>query len=174
MADFALRAAYYLNLPAKGPIPIPRITERWTVPRSHFIFKKSQENWQRITMRRVVQVLDGDPEVVRRWLGFVRRWAWHGVGMKADVWEWEGMEGLGYGKEARAKRDGPTEGEVEEALERGRWELFGRRAGLNSKEEVEKVLDDYGFRAPTEKKDKRSDASPPGRGAKKSAEAPTS
>ncbi|RAL60192.1 hypothetical protein DID88_000814 [Monilinia fructigena] len=27
-SDFALRAAYYLNLPAYGPVPLPRITER--------------------------------------------------------------------------------------------------------------------------------------------------
>ena len=42
-ADFAMRAAYYLGLPAKGPIPLPRKIERWTVPRANFVFKKSQE-----------------------------------------------------------------------------------------------------------------------------------
>src|SRR5262245_3076778 len=41
-SDFALRAAYYLGLPAFGPVPLPRLTERWTVPKAHFIFKKSQ------------------------------------------------------------------------------------------------------------------------------------
>ena len=88
-ADFALRAAYYLNLPAAGPIPLPRITERWTVPRSHFIFKKSQENFERITLRRLIQIQDGHPESVEIWLAFLRKHAYYGVGMKANVWRHE-------------------------------------------------------------------------------------
>ena len=88
-SDFALRAAYYLNLPAAGPIPLPRITERWTVPRSNFIFKKSQENFERITLRRLVQIQDGNPETVELWLAFLRKHAYYGVGMKANVWQHE-------------------------------------------------------------------------------------
>lgn len=88
-ADFALRAAYYLNLPAAGPIPLPRITERWTVPRSNFIFKKSQENFERITLRRLVQIQDGHPETVEIWLAFLRKHAYYGIGMKANVWQHE-------------------------------------------------------------------------------------
>ena len=86
-ADFALRAAYYLNLPAFGPVPLPRITERWTVPRSSFIFKKSQENFERITVRRLVQIRDGNPETVQLWLAFLQKHAYSGVGMKANMWE---------------------------------------------------------------------------------------
>ena len=88
-ADFALRAAYYLNLPAAGPIPLPRITERWTVPRSNFIFKKSQENFERITLRRLIQIQDGHAESVEIWLAFLRKHAYYGVGMKANVWQHE-------------------------------------------------------------------------------------
>lgn len=87
-ADFALRAAYYLNLPAFGPVPLPRITERWTVPKSNFIFKKSQENFERITMRRLIQVKDGHPETVEIWLAFLKKHAYYGIGMKANVWEY--------------------------------------------------------------------------------------
>lgn len=86
-ADFALRAAYYLYLPAVGPIPLPRITERWTVPRSNFVHKKSQENFERITIRRLIQVQDGHPETVEIWLAFLRKHAYYGIGMKANVWE---------------------------------------------------------------------------------------
>jgi ribosomal protein S10 len=86
-SDFALRAAYYLKLPASGPVPLPRIVERWTVPRSNFVHKKSQENFERITLRRLVQIRDGHPEVVQLWLAFLRRHAFYGVGMKANVWE---------------------------------------------------------------------------------------
>ncbi|CAK7269300.1 Tryptophan--tRNA ligase, mitochondrial [Sporothrix epigloea] len=95
-SDFALRAAYYLGLPAFGPVPLPRITERWTVPRSHFIFKKSQENFERITMRRLIQIRDGHPETVQVWLAFLQKHAYPGVGMKANMWE---FDKLGVGKE---------------------------------------------------------------------------
>ena len=89
VADFALRAAYYLGLPAAGPVPLPRITERWTVPRSNFIFKKSQENFERITLRRLIQIQDGHPDAVEIWLAFLRKHAYYGVGMKASVWRHE-------------------------------------------------------------------------------------
>lgn len=86
-SDFALRAAYYLKLPAFGPVPLPRITERWTVPRSSFIFKKSQENFERVTVRRLIQIRDGHPETVQLWLAFLQKHAYYGLGMKANVWE---------------------------------------------------------------------------------------
>lgn len=88
-ADFALRAAYYLNLPALGPVPLPRIVERWTVPRSNFIFKKSQENFERITMRRLIQIQDGDADTVELWLAFLRKYQYYGIGMKANMWQFE-------------------------------------------------------------------------------------
>ena len=85
--DFALRAAYYLGLPAYGPVPLPRMVQRWTVPKSTFIFKKSQENFERITMRRLIQIKDGDAETVQTWLAFLQKHAYYGIGMKANVWE---------------------------------------------------------------------------------------
>jgi ribosomal protein S10 len=86
-ADFALRAAYYLGLAASGPIPLPRIVERWTVPRGNFIHKKSQENFERRTVRRLIQIKDGNPETVEVWLAFLRKHAYYGIGMKANVYE---------------------------------------------------------------------------------------
>ena len=91
-ADFAVRAAYYMGLAARGPIPLPRITERWTVPRANFVFKKSQENFERITMRRLIQIQDGHPDVVKAWLAFLARHQYYGVGMKANIWEYESLE----------------------------------------------------------------------------------
>lgn len=90
-ADFAIRAAYYLNLPVSGPVPLPRITERWTVTRSNFVHKKSKENFERITLRRLIQIKDGNPQAVQAWLAFLRKHAFHGVGMKANVWENESL-----------------------------------------------------------------------------------
>ncbi|KAI9692019.1 MAG: mitochondrial 37S ribosomal protein rsm10 [Bogoriella megaspora] len=119
-ADFALRAAYYLNLPAKGPVPLPRITERWTVPKSNFVHKKSQENFERVTLRRLIQIQDADPEGVQAWLGFLMKYCVSGVGMKANVWECEGVgerRGLA-GLENMAKEVGELFGD--------RWRLFGK------------------------------------------------
>ncbi len=95
-SDFALRAAYFLGLPAFGPVPLPRLTERWTVPKSHFIYKKSQENFERVTVRRLIQIRDGHPDAVQVWLAFLQKHAYYGVGMKANVWEFSNVgESLG-------------------------------------------------------------------------------
>ncbi|RKF80463.1 37S ribosomal protein S10, mitochondrial [Golovinomyces cichoracearum] len=106
MADFALRAAYFLNLPANGPVPLPQIVERWTVPKAHFIHKKIQENFERKTLRRLIQIKDGDSEVVRLWLGFLRKHAYYGVGMKANVWEFAGVD-VAKGMDAALEQNRP-------------------------------------------------------------------
>lgn len=130
-ADFALRAAYYLGLPAKGPVPLPRITERWTVPRSNFIFKKSQENFERITLRRLIQIQDGHPDAVKVWLGFLEKHQYHGVGMKANVWEFEGLDVA-----ARMDEEAATASEEMEE----RWRNFGSRKTRATAEMVEKMV----------------------------------
>ena len=76
-----------MGLPASGPVPLPRITQRWTVPKSHFIFKKAQENFERITLRRMIQIKDGNPETVQLWLAYLRKHQYWGIGMKANMWE---------------------------------------------------------------------------------------
>lgn len=121
-ADFAVRAAYYMGLSARGPVPLPRITERWTVPRSNFIFKKSQENFERITMRRLIQIQDGHPDVVKAWLAFLEKHQYHGVGMKANIWEYEDLETATRAGEAikpddvSRRREGPMMAKVDEIL----------------------------------------------------------
>ncbi|KKY29255.1 putative 30s ribosomal protein s10 [Phaeomoniella chlamydospora] len=116
MTDFAMRAAYYLDLPASGPVPLPRKEERWTVIRSNFAHKKSQENFNRITLRRLIQIQDGHPEVVQTWLAYIRKHAYHGVGMKANVWDYEP---LGVGKNMDEKA-----ADLEQQLEK-KLALFG-------------------------------------------------
>lgn len=130
-----------MGLPCRGPIPLPRITERWTVPRSNFIFKKSQENFERITMRRLVQIQDGDPDVVKAWLAFLTRHQVHGVGMKANIWEWESLDvatRAGYempeGDYSR-RREGPVMRKVDEILgSRGFKEAMEGHKGRESVE----------------------------------------
>lgn len=142
-ADFALRAAYYLHLPAAGPIPLPRITERWTVPRSNFVFKKSQENFERITLRRLIQIQDGHPDTVEIWLAFLRKYAYYGVGMKANVWQheklgkWAGCLYMRFFKLKRLLGVGKTLDVSLENLKQAmepKWAHFGRRKTLQTSE----------------------------------------
>ncbi|MCJ1323021.1 mitochondrial 37S ribosomal protein rsm10 [Xylographa vitiligo] len=135
-ADFALRAAYFLNLPAAGPIPLPRITERWTVPRSNFIYKKSQENFERITLRRLIQIQDGHPDVVEIWLAFLRKHAYHGIGMKANVWNYEP---LGVGKTMDVSLEN-----LKQVLE-PKWAHVGRKMNLETSEKVMEMMQSDGF-----------------------------
>ena len=135
-ADFAMRVAYYLGLAARGPIPLPRITERWTVPRSNFIHKKSQENFERKTLRRLIQIQDGHPEVVQCWLGYLEKRAYYGIGMKANVWE---FEGLGVGKRLDERAAIANE-QMEE-----QWDNFGVRANAATTEKLGKLLGSKAF-----------------------------
>lgn len=138
-ADFAMRAAYYLNLPAKGPVPLPRIVERWTVPRSNFVHKKSQENFERRTCRRLIQIQDGNPETVQLWLAYLEKRGYHGVGMKANMWEYERLdlakrmdeeaEEMRNGMEAEFKRLNIEEGnQNQNGLRKKVDDLLGRKA----------------------------------------------
>lgn len=61
------------------------------MPRSNFVHKKSQENFERITYKRLINIMDGDKSAVEVWLAVLRKWQFYGVGMKANVWEWEGV-----------------------------------------------------------------------------------
>lgn len=61
------------------------------MPKGHFIHKKTQENFERKTLRRLIQIKDGHPETVEVWLAFLRRHAYYGVGMKANLWEFTGV-----------------------------------------------------------------------------------
>ncbi|KAI8963554.1 hypothetical protein F5Y11DRAFT_346367 [Daldinia sp. FL1419] len=128
--DFALRAAYYLNLPAFGPVPLPKIVERWTVPKSHFIFKKSQENFERVTRRRLIQIRDGHPETVQIWLAYLQKHAYYGIGMKANVWE---FDSLGIGKKTDEQ-----EKTLQEIVEK-KMESFGRDKTLGTVEKVKEL-----------------------------------
>ncbi|MCJ1466918.1 Tryptophan--tRNA ligase, mitochondrial [Pseudocyphellaria aurata] len=135
--DFALRAAYYLYLPAAGPIPLPRMIERWTVPRSNFVHKSSQENFERITLRRLIQIQDGNPETVEVWLAFLRKHAYYGIGMKANVW---GHEKLGVGKTMDVSLEN-----LKQVLE-PKWAHFGRRKNLETSERVYEMMNRENFR----------------------------
>jgi small subunit ribosomal protein S10 len=136
-SDFALRAAYYLGLPAYGPVPLPRITERWTVPRSHFIFKKSQENFERVTLRRMIQIKDGNPETVQLWLAYLRKHQYYGIGMKANVWE---FTELGVGKSMEES------GQKQSQDSQSAWAHLGQTKTVGTMEKVEELLNSRRFK----------------------------
>ncbi|KAI0537363.1 30S ribosomal protein S10, mitochondrial [Xylaria digitata] len=135
--DFALRAAYYLNLPTFGPVPLPKITERWTVPRSHFIFKKSQENFERITRRRLIQIRDGHPETVQVWLAFLQKHAYYGIGMKANMWEYSPLD--------TSKQMDSELPSMQKSIDE-KMELLGQSKVLGTVEKVKELLESERFK----------------------------
>jgi small subunit ribosomal protein S10 len=60
----------------------------YTVIKSPFVHKKSQENFEKKTHRRLIKVWDTDREVVDKWLRYVKQYVIGGVGMKAQIFEW--------------------------------------------------------------------------------------
>ncbi len=87
-ADFARKAAYAIGIPVSGVAHLPTRTSLWTVPRSPFVHKKSQENFWRKTHSRSIKVFDANDQVVDRWLHFLRIHALPGVGQKADLFRY--------------------------------------------------------------------------------------
>ncbi|KPI41750.1 37S ribosomal protein S10, mitochondrial [Cyphellophora attinorum] len=131
-ADFCMRAAFYLKMPARGPVPLPRRTERWTMIRSNFIHKKSQENFERITYKRLITVLDADKSAVETWLAFVRKWQFYGVGMKANVWSFESVD-------VAKEMDATYEKSIAEPLNK-QLEQFGWNEEMSKLSSVETLL----------------------------------
>ncbi|KAG0164333.1 mitochondrial 37S ribosomal protein rsm10 [Apophysomyces sp. BC1034] len=90
-ADFARRAAFHMGMPCSGTVPLPTQTSRWTVIKSPFVHKKSQENFERKTHKRLLQIKDSHPDTVQRWLQYLTMNAPAGIGMRATTWEFEPM-----------------------------------------------------------------------------------
>ncbi|ORZ25609.1 ribosomal protein S10 domain-containing protein [Absidia repens] len=86
-ADFARRAAFHMGMPCSGTVPLPTQTSRWTVIKSPFVHKKSQENFERKTHKRLLQIKDTHPDVVDRWLRYLTMNAPSGIGMRATRFE---------------------------------------------------------------------------------------
>ncbi|KAK4054784.1 mitochondrial 37S ribosomal protein rsm10 [Microbotryomycetes sp. JL201] len=114
--SFALRAARALGLATSGAASLPIKTSLFTVPRSPFAHKKSQQNFWRKEHKRAIKVYDGNEQVVKAWLAFLRKEAMGGVGQKALVFEYKEV---GWGQrmiqdQLRELEMGEEEGEVAE------------------------------------------------------------
>ena len=101
------------------------------MPRSNFIFKKSQENFERITLRRLIQIQDANAETVEVWLAYLRKNAYYGVGMKANVWNYEKL-GVGQTLDANLEKFKQTLGPS--------WAQFGRRKTLETSQKAAEMM----------------------------------
>ncbi|KAK9478874.1 ribosomal protein S10 domain-containing protein [Lipomyces japonicus] len=91
-ADFALRAAFYLDIPAKGAIPLKRKVQRWTMPKSPFVHTKVKDTYERITYKRKIVIYDTNLETIELWLSVLRKYEFAGVGLKANLFSNESID----------------------------------------------------------------------------------
>ena len=117
------------------------------MPRSNFVNKKSQENFERITLRRLIQIRDGHAETVEIWLAFLRKHAYYGIGMKANIWEHEKLgERSDFRHEPKFLTKAGVGKTMDISLERlkyvlePRWIYFGRKKNLSTSEKVVEML----------------------------------
>lgn len=83
--EFVQRAAANLNIPTSHTARLPTSKELHTVIKSAFVHKKKQENFARLTHRRVIKVYDTSPEVLDLWLRYIRKHSLPGIGAKAYI-----------------------------------------------------------------------------------------
>ncbi|KAI9596715.1 ribosomal protein S10 domain-containing protein [Syncephalis fuscata] len=129
--DFTRRAAAAFNIPCSGTVYLPTKTEKWTVLRSPFVHKKSQENFERKHHKRLLQLKDANPEVVGRLLGYLQRTCPAGIGIKVTTWE---HESLGVGQRMGAQVD-------EELRKAERGLIENEQVATNYIDQVVKQLD---------------------------------
>ena len=84
---FASHAAAALGVPLSKPVHMPTQRRLWTVLRGPFVHKKSQENFERRTHRRVVKAWDAHPDVVDMLVQYLEKHIAPGVGMRAVKWQ---------------------------------------------------------------------------------------
>ena len=86
-SHFSAHAASALGIPISKPTPLPMARNLWTVIKSPFAQKKSQENFERRTYKRVIKAWDADYEVINRWVKYLETNALAGVGMRVVKWD---------------------------------------------------------------------------------------
>ncbi|EOQ99971.1 hypothetical protein E3P89_02640 [Wallemia ichthyophaga] len=84
-ADFAQRSAYHLGIVLTGPVPLPTTHQRYSVLKSPFVHKKSQEIFEKRTHGRLIKVWDSDEHVVKRWIAYLDSHSMSGVRMKFEL-----------------------------------------------------------------------------------------
>jgi len=83
---FVLHSGYSIGIPCSGVVHLPTKRSLYTVLRSPFAHKKSQENFVRLTHKRAIKLWDANPEVVDRFVAYLRENMLGGVGMRVIRW----------------------------------------------------------------------------------------
>ncbi|KAH9917760.1 ribosomal protein S10 [Fomitopsis serialis] len=83
---FSAHAAAALGIPISKTVPLPTKRTLWTVIRGPFAHKKSQENFERRTHKRLIKAWDADMEVVDRWAKYLEEHTMAGVGIRVVRW----------------------------------------------------------------------------------------
>ncbi|KAI8995202.1 ribosomal protein S10 [Trametes punicea] len=83
---FASHAAAALGIPISKPVHLPTERRLWTVLRGPFVHKKSQENFERRTHKRLIKAWDAHPETVGLLVQYVEKHIAAGVGMRVVQW----------------------------------------------------------------------------------------
>lgn len=84
---FVLHAAYAFGIPASRAAALPNKRSLYTVIRSPFVHKKSQENFERIVHRRAIKIWDTDMDVFNKWARYLEINGMAGVDMRFVRWE---------------------------------------------------------------------------------------
>ena len=109
-SQFAWQSAQSLGIPASRPAPLKRHRELVTVIKSPFIYKKSQENFERRHLRRAIEVYDANPDTVDLWLRYLQQNSIGGIGMRARVHE---FVDVGFAKGEMDELETQLEGAME-------------------------------------------------------------
>lgn len=83
---FSVHVASSLGIPTSKVYTLPKQRRLWTVLKSPFVFKKAQENFERITHSRGIKAWDADLGIVNIWTSMLRQHAMPGVGMRIVKW----------------------------------------------------------------------------------------
>lgn len=83
---FSAHAAAALGIPVSKTVCLPTERTIWTVIRGPFVHKKSQENFERRTHKRLIKAWDADMEVVDRWVKYLEEHLMPGVGIRVVRW----------------------------------------------------------------------------------------
>ncbi len=63
-ASDIVRTAQKTGATVRGPVPLPTRRQRWTVLRSPHVDKKSREQFELKTHKRVIDIIDSKPQTV--------------------------------------------------------------------------------------------------------------
>lgn len=89
---FASVSANQLRMPISKVIHLPIETIKWHTVKGPFVHAKTKEVFERQTHKRLIQVFDTHPDLVREWIKYVNENLPHGVDLKVEKFEWDKVD----------------------------------------------------------------------------------